>query len=481
MIQGERGMVESTGAKPGPVKPEKEEKKEAKTPLVIKILGVLLLSSGAIWTFASIYNFYGLLTGSQEINAIFKEDVYMVGLFGFMAFLALGLTSVVTGLGFFKLKNWSLSVFIGTCVMGMGIGLVLITLEDLILFGIISLFGYTILLFYLFLAPVIKQSFTSISSKHFRTGAQFASLFAVNATVVGSLMVAPLLPILRFRHMAGGRYGVPLCSVGSLARCLSGNWWGLFIPIAIIGTLMLVGIFVGRAMCGWICPIGFLQDILTKARTRLHLNPKEISQKSHERLTLAKYAILFLLMLVALSIGISALSHSEAGASYQSQYSELPLIESGATPCEACPAPVIGYFMPDDFIIHSLDGSFVMTSEAALRLFVFVSFFAGAAVMGRFYCRYFCPSGALISFFNKGSMLSLYKDQSKCTKCNYCVTACPMRIQRLKDEDVDYEIRDRECIFCLDCIDACPEKALELQMQNKKFYKGGKEWWEKVS
>ncbi len=191
--------------------------------------------------------------------------------------------------------------------------------------------------------------------------------------------------------------------------------------------------------------------------------------------------MLFLLLLLALSIGISAIGHSEAGALYKSQFSELPLIESGATPCEACPAPIIGYFMPDDFIAHTIQGTFVMTTEAALRLFVFFAFFAGAVVMGRFYCRYFCPSGAVISFFNKASMLSLYKDQGKCTKCNYCVTACPMRIQALKDEDIDYEIRNRECIYCLDCIDACPEKALALQFQNKDIYKGGKEWWEKVT
>lgn len=460
---------------------DKDQVERAATPLVILILGLLLLVSGIVWSIASAINFIGLVTGSDEITAIFKEDVYMVGLFGFMGFLALGLTSIFSGFGLFKLKKWSLSTSIGTAVMGMGIGLVLLTLEELILFGIISLIGYFVLLFFLFLAPVMRRSFSLANSKHFRTASQFSFLFAINATVVGSLMIAPLLPILRFRHMAGGRSGVPLCSVGSLARTLSQNWEGLFLIIAVIGVLMLVGIFVGRAMCGWVCPIGFLQDILTTARTKLHLNPKEISQKSHERLTLAKYAILFLLMLIALSIGISALANPEAGEAYSAQYSELPLIEQGATPCEACPAPIIGYFMPDDFILHTLDGSFVMTTEAALRIFVFFSFFAGAVVMGRFYCRYFCPSGALISFFNKGSMLSLYKDQAKCTKCNYCVTACPMRIQSLKDEDVDYEIRDRECIFCLDCIDACPEKALELQIQNKKFYKGGKEWWEKVS
>ncbi len=457
------------------------EPEKNKTPMGIISLGLILLLSGIVWMIGSTIIFIGLVTGSEEITATFKEDVYMVALFGFLAFLALGLTSIVAGVTLFKLTKLSLSLSIASSVMGIGIGLVLVTLEDLMLLGVLASIGYTILLFFLFLAPTVRKSFSSINSQHFRTASQFSFLFVINATIVGSLVVAPLLPILRFRHMAGGRYGVPLCSIGSLSRCLSGNWADMLLPVAVIGVLILIGVFVGRAMCGWVCPIGFLQDIVTKVRTRLHMNPKELSQKNHEKFTLAKYAILFLLLFLALSIGVSTLGHTESGTAYSSQFAELPLVESGATPCEACPAPILGYFMPDDFIAHTLTGSFVLTTEAALRIFVFAVFVVGAVVMGRFYCRYLCPSGAMISFFNKGSMLSLYKDQGKCTKCNYCVTACPMRIQRLKDEDIDYEIRDRECIYCLECIDACPEKALELRFQNKKFYKGGKEWWEKMS
>jgi ferredoxin len=460
-------------------KEEATEKREA--PYAIKMLGILFLVTGIVWLLGAVIVLFDFATESRFAFRIFMEDNYMVVLFGFTAFLSQGAISVFAGLNLFKLKKWSLSLAIGASLMGIGIGLVLLGLADLFLLGIASAVGYTILIFYLFLAPVTRRTFSSISIEHFRMSAQFSFLFLFNATIIGSLVIAPLLPILRFRHMAGGRTGVPLCSVGSLARCLSWNWEGLIIPVAVLGMLFLVGAFVGRGMCGWVCPIGFLQDIITKVRTKLRLGSREISQKNHERLTVAKYAILFLLLLIALSIGLSTLAHSEAAEAYQSQYSEFPLIAQGATPCEACPAPILGYFMPDDFIVHSLDGSFVLTSEAALRLFVFVGFIGGAVFMGRFYCRYFCPSGAMISFFNKGSMLSLFKDQDKCTKCNYCVTACPMRIQRLKDEDVDYEIRDRECIFCLDCIDACPEKALILQFRNKDVYKGGKEWWEKVS
>jgi ferredoxin len=472
-------MKSNDDAKSEPKESNEKETKKTKVSMTMQMLGVSFLLSGFIWLFGSILVFLGLILDSLGVNALFKGDVYLAVLFGFIAFLVLGLTSIITGIVFFKSKKWSLSLSLAASVMGIGVSTVLITLHELFLLGFIVLVGYTMLLFFLLLAPAIKESSSQISIKHVRFASQFSFLFIINATIIGSLIVGPLLPILRFRHMGAGTTGVPLCSVGSLARCLSGNWWGLFLPIAVIGILMLIGIFVGRGMCGWVCPIGFIQDIVTKVRTKLHLSSKEMSQKNHERLTTAKYAILFLFLLLAFSMGVSALGHSEAGESFRSQFSDYPLIESGATPCETCPAPIMGNFMPDDVLLHGIQGTFVLTAEAALRLFVFFGFFLGAIVMGRFFCRYFCPSGAMISFFNKASMLTLNKDQSKCTKCNYCVRACPMRIVSLMDEDVDYEIRDRECIRCLECIDACPEKALALQFQNKKIYNGGKEWWKK--
>ncbi len=451
------------------------------TPAAGKSLGTLLLISGLVWLFISSVILLSLVFGSEEIKALFKDDTYMTFLFGFVAFLCLGLTSISTSVSLKKSKKGALSLSVAVSLMGIGIGLVLLTLEELMIMGFVALVGYIFLLFYLTLSPTMKSSFSSINSSYVRTASQFSFFFLLNATIIGSLIIGPLLPILRFRHMAGGTYGVPLCSVGSLTRCLSGNWWGLFIPVAVLGVLMLIGLIFGRAMCGWACPIGFIQDLITKIRTRLHLSPKEMSQEKHERLTTLKYAILFLFLLLALSIGVSSLGHHEAGEIYKSQFSDFPLIEAGSTPCETCPGPIIGNFMPDDVIAHGLEGTFVLTAEAVLRLSIFFVFVIGVMMMGRFYCKYLCPSGAMISFFNKGSLLSISKDQDKCTKCNLCVTVCPMRVKRLKDEDVDYEIRDRECTFCLDCIDACPEKALSLKFHNREIYKGGKEWWEKVT
>ena len=320
-----------------------------------------------------------------------------------------------------------------------------------------------------------------------RYSVQGLVLYALNATVIGSLYVAPFLPTLRFRHMAQGDVGgVPLCSVGSTARCLSENWMGVAGPalwvimmfVALLVVLLFIGLLIGRGMCAWVCPIGLLQDLVTRVRSGLKLGHKEFSQRIHDILSLVRFALLAFFLLLALSIGVSLLINHEAGVLYQSQYGDLPLLASGATVCEFCPAPITAYFMPST-ITTAVTGDFVFNLENSARLFVFFAVWVGAFIMPQFFCRYFCWSGAIISPANKVSALTLYKDQKKCTKCNYCVNACPMRVRELRDEDTDCRIDNLNCTYCLECIDHCPEKALDARVGKKVLYRGGREWWQK--
>ena len=50
------------------------------------------------------------------------------------------------------------------------------------------------------------------------------------------------------------------CPIGIIGQYLSLG----AIPLFLIGTILLFGALVGRALCGWVCPFGFLQEILHK-------------------------------------------------------------------------------------------------------------------------------------------------------------------------------------------------------------------------
>jgi polyferredoxin len=188
-----------------------------------------------------------------------------------------------------------------------------------------------------------------------------------------------------------------------------------------------------------------------------------------------KYAIFMLAILLAAATGLSLIANYTAGETYKGLYPEGTA--QVAPFCAVCPAPSI-YYMGS--VLDTGDLQFNDPTRY-IAIMVLGAVFVGGFTTNRFWCRYLCPVGATSSFFNKISILSIRKDQSKCTKCNYCSNSCDMRISEMQKEDDKDRIVDMNCTFCLDCIEACPEKALSLSIASKPFYKGGSDWWRKES
>jgi ferredoxin-type protein NapH len=310
-----------------------------------------------------------------------------------------------------------------------------------------------------------------IKLDNFRMLIQIVALIGLNFTVVGSLMVSPFLPILRLPKVFPGMVGegVPLCILGSWERTLT-TWWPIILMVGLLGVFALICVILGRALCGWACPIGFTQDLIDKARNKLGIRPIEPRRKRHERLGIIRFGVLFFVTLIALSIGFSLLVDEAAGEEYRSQW---PAMAQTSPICVGCPVPVIRYFVVD--IIQDQRPN-LADPTSYLQIFVFFLFFIGAFTTPRLWCRYICPVGALSSCFNKVSMMSISKDQNKCTNCDVCVNVCPTKVQSVKEKDKSGKIGDTGCIYCLKCVKACPEDALALKLRNKEIYNGDGLW-----
>jgi polyferredoxin len=79
-------------------------------------------------------------------------------------------------------------------------------------------------------------------------------------------------------------------------------------------------------------------------------------------------------------------------------------------------------------------------------------------LVGRGWCRYICPLGALMAPFNKVSVLWVHVNHDKCIECLACEKTCPMKIKVLN------MYRDPECILCGKCISICPTSAIQYKV-----------------
>lgn len=200
---------------------------------------------------------------------------------------------------------------------------------------------------------------------------------------------------------------------------------------SILFGVLGVSILAGRAFCGWICPIGTLQDLLGDLSSRLFKPWKKRKGKGNVRLPYSisrpndawLRGIKYLILGIVLAASIGAL------------YPPLQII---------CPVRALFSFQPVTPLLWSVLITFTITS----------------LLNRRFWCKYLCPLGAILAPFNKISPLRLVLKADHCSSCARCDAACPMDI-----EDLTHHLRSPECIQCLDCQEACQERdALELRL-----------------
>ena len=210
----------------------------------------------------------------------------------------------------------------------------------------------------------------------------------------------------------------------------------LIIPTLIVIVLLLV---LARFWCGWLCPVGFVQDLMMHLRRLFRLPYKELNYPSIRILDKTKFAILFIVILLVFLLSLPAYGL----APFQSQLN---------SPFEQfCPArPMFVYFQ------QVAGWEPWSTGVPLLGVIVLGFFFISSFFIRKFYCR-ICPMGAINSFFNKYSLLTLQKDGSKCTKCRICLRACPMDIEEIYEEKGKIKISSKECIHCYRCVELCPE------------------------
>lgn len=265
-----------------------------------------------------------------------------------------------------------------------------------------------------------------------RRGVQLAVALFITYTVVDRAVVA-----------AAGATGMSpesLCPFGGIETIVGFVTGGRFVPhvhssnLVLAGAVLLLAFLARGAFCGWICPLGFLQDLVAGLSAFV------------QRRVPAVFRL------------VRALRRRAAPLAILDR--PLRLLKYAVLVWAVWGAAVFGVMVfrdVDPWIALLTIGQ----ESAGFGMVVLALLMLGSLVVDRPWCRYACPLGAANGIVARLSPVRLERSAAACVDCNLCTRSCPMGIDVAKAT----AITSADCIGCLECVEACPRAdALELHL-----------------
>jgi len=243
------------------------------------------------------------------------------------------------------------------------------------------------------------------------------------------------------------------CPVGMIQFFLANIRYGLKNNVYqfggyVVGYLGIIGLAVGRMPCGWVCPFGWLQDLMGNNKLfkiRLPVWMREV-----------KYGVLLIMVVLLPFIGLDLKGFEVIGTPWYCKY--------------LCPAGTLEAGIPLALInpdIRSATGMLFFWKLEVLVVILSLVLFTN-----RFFCRVLCPLGAFYGIFNPISLYQQKVDYDKCTKCNACYRKCPMGLKIYETP------KHHDCLRCLECKNVCKFGAVSYEFLG---YRSSHEYPDKVS
>ncbi len=208
-------------------------------------------------------------------------------------------------------------------------------------------------------------------------------------------------------------------------------------------VILIPTFFLGRFFCGWMCPLGSLNQFLGSIHSQSRRRETLIATNRYKRWQTAKYLLLMAGLLAAL-----------------------------------CRSSAVAWIDPFSLLVRSM-GLSILPAASSKKYFVVyqphywfsivlsVAFLALLAMnlrVTRFWCRALCPLGALLGVAARWSILGLHKDAAACNRCSRCLIGC----QGGDDPIGGAPWHKAECHLCLNCTAACPHGSLQFRFFRKE-------------
>lgn len=247
--------------------------------------------------------------------------------------------------------------------------------------------------------------FSKMMSRKTRLGVYITTILCAGVMLAG--YPHAVMPIRRVLVTLGG--GAPILDLLSV--------------VSLLVLLVLSSVAMGRLFCGFACPVGALQELLSKINFKSDLEAQKEAkyriETSSKKANIVRWIFFGVLFLLA---GVSSIQLLEI----------------------MDPLSGLLIFKPPFFTIAILIPIISLIVVLITSIFIY-----------RPWCRFFCPFGALSSLCGRYSQSNNHRNED-CNECGLCEKICPT-------QEAFADSKKGECYYCNRCMDICPQNAIEFK------------------
>ena len=227
----------------------------------------------------------------------------------------------------------------------------------------------------------------------------------------------------------------------------------LALNVGVVLGLVLLTLLFGRVYCSVICPLGVLQDGISRLGTWGKKRPYQYKPE-RKWIRYGVWAAFVICLVAGVHVIVSLLApYSAYGRMVHNLLQPVYLWGNNLLARFAERAGSYAFYSKEVWLksVSSL-------AVAAGTLVIIVLF---ALKHGRAYCNTICPVGTTLGFLSRYAMFRPMIDADKCKRCHSCEKACKAQCIEITPERV--HIDHSRCVSCFNCLDNCPLGGLKYR------------------
>lgn len=248
------------------------------------------------------------------------------------------------------------------------------------------------------------------------------------------------------------------------------------LTVGMLLSLITVGVtlVIGRAWCGWLCPIGTILDFFPFKDRRMKRSPVAETWRG------AKYLVLLAILVAAIFGNLTLvildpitlwtrIMTGGIGPALNTAFTGLERVLSNVPALNPLLMKMDQAIRPAVFPLENVGIRLVWLPTSLLIAMVALN-----VIAERFWCRYLCPLGGLLGFLSRVALFKR-KVAGECSGCAQCAAVCPTGTI---DPKAGFASDPAECTLCMDCLQKCPTSQIRFSpgfsLPKKQAYDPGR-------